>query len=163
MLKKVVNPYLLIGLEVNWKSIARLVEEFRPGAYDIRPHPKRFSMREVVAHLADWEAIFLGRMKTAVESPGSTIEAYDEEERAIQGGYANKDPREQMKVWEKERRETIDFLRSLSEEVWERTVEHPERGTLTIEDIAHTLVCHDLYHLDQLQEMLEASKVVDTW
>ncbi|HWP30303.1 MAG TPA: DinB family protein [Fimbriimonadales bacterium] len=157
------NPYLLIGLEATQKSIARLFEEFRQGAYDIRPDPKRFSMREVIAHLADWEPIFRERMKTALDSPGSAIEAYDEGERAIQGDYASKNPLEQIKAWEEERKKTIDFLKSISKEDWEKTVEHPERGTLTIEDIAHTLVCHDLYHLDQLQEMLEASKVVDTW
>lgn len=157
------NPYLLIGLETIQKNIAKLVEEFRQGAYDIRPDPKRFSMREVIAHLADWEPIFRERMKSALDSPGSAIEAYDEEERAIQKDYASTNPLEQVKVWETERRNTVDFLKSISKEDWKKTVEHPERGTLTIEDIAHTLVCHDLYHFDQLQEMLEASKVVDTW
>jgi len=157
------NPYLLKGLEVTLKSIERITEEFRPGAFDIRPDQKRFSMREVIAHLADWEPIFLGRMKRALEAPGSTIESYNEEERAIQEDYASKSPHEQMNVWKTERRKTIDFLESISSEDWKKTVEHPERGALTIEDIAHTLVCHDLYHLEQLQEMLDASKVVDTW
>ena len=147
------DPYLPIGLDTTAKMIAIEANRVGESSFDVRPDPDRFSFREVVAHLADWEPIMLDRIKAAVEKPGSTIEAYDEVQWAIEHDYAHQYPREKLERFLTARKETIEYVRNIPREKMGNTVEHPERGTLTAADIAHTLVCHDLYHIVQLRSM----------
>jgi uncharacterized damage-inducible protein DinB len=137
----------------------------RPGAnWDARPDPNRFSMREVIAHLADWEPIMLTRIRTGVDSPGATINAYDEGKMAIDNKYAEKDPIETLFKWKQDREKTIAYINGLTEDDMAKRVIHPERGEMYVKDIAHMLVSHDVYHLEQLMTMDAAmGKSVDTW
>jgi hypothetical protein len=155
------DPYLVRALEMT----PRLAEhELRRGAadFDIRPNPDRFSMREVIAHLADWEPIMLTRIKTGVDTPGATINAYDEGKMAIDHKYSASDPMERLRAWKGDRAKSIEYIKSLSDEDFAKPVIHPERGQMLVGDIAHMLVSHDIYHLEQLAEMTN-EKTVDTW
>jgi hypothetical protein len=119
-------------------------------------------MREVIAHLADWEPIMLTRIKTGVENPGATINAYDEGKMAIDHNYAESDPVERLRAWKSDRAKSIEYIKGLGEEDFAKLVVHPERGHMLVGDIAHMLVSHDIYHLEQLAEMT-SEKTVDTW
>jgi len=156
-----VDPYLIRALEMT----PRLAEkELRRGAadLDVRPDASRFSMREVIAHLADWEPIMLTRIRTGVDSPGATINAYDEGEMAIEHNYAASDPQERLRAWKADRAKTIEYLKTLGDDDFAKPVIHPERGRMLVGDVAHMLVSHDVYHLEQLAEMTD-DKTVDTW
>lgn len=154
------DPYLIRALEMT----PRLVEnELKRGSdFDVRPHADRFSMREVVAHLADWEPIMLTRIQTGVHTPGSDILAYDEGEMAVTNRYSETDPFERLRTWKSDRAKTIEYVSGLTDEDFAKPVVHPERGPMLVGDIAHMLVSHDIYHLDQLAEMTH-EKTVDTW
>ncbi len=156
----VVDPYLVRALEMT----PRLAEnELRRGIdFDVRPNPDRFSMREVIAHLADWEPIMLTRIKTGVDSPGATINAYDEGQMAKDHNYGSTDPMERLRAWKSDRAKTIEYVKGLSDEDFQKQVVHPERGPMLVGDIAHMLVSHDIYHVEQLAEMTH-EKTVDTW
>src|SRR5690349_15172521 len=100
-------PVLEFGPEV----CARLLAQIPAARRDEALEPDRFTPREVIAHLADWEPIMLGRMQTALNSPGATIEAYDEGQMAIDNGYARLDPEEQSRLFISRRAETAAWLR----------------------------------------------------
>ena len=151
------NTYLWEGLPVTALAMRTFMERMEPAAIDRPTHTDRFSPREVVAHMADWEPRLLDRMKTAASSPGSRVEAYDEGELAVQNAYDKSDWRDQLNLFEKSRLETIAFLKGLTNEHFDKKFVHPERGDVTIEDQAAMMLGHDLYHLDQLSEVLERS------
>lgn len=111
----------------------------------------RFSPREVIAHLADWEPILREeRIVAPLASPGLTVAAYDEGELAERNNYAAKDPHEQAALYAVERQKTVTLLKSLTEEQWRVSMKHPERGEMTVYDMANLLVGHDMYHVEQL-------------
>jgi len=149
------NTYLWEGLPVTASVMRTFMERVDQAAIDRPTHTDRFSPREVVAHMADWEPRLLERMKIASSSPGCKIEAYDEGELAVQNAYDKSDWRAQLHTFESARKETIAFLKGLSSEDYDKKFVHPERGEVTIEDQAAMLLGHDQYHLDQLSEMME--------
>lgn len=112
--------------------------------------PDRFSPLEVVAHLADWEVIFRGRIELALAQPGATATLYDEGERAAELNYAAADLHDELSKFTEERGKTVQLLRSLTPEQWKSTFQHPEKGTLTVQDQVTMLLGHDLYHVEQL-------------
>ncbi len=156
------NSYLFPGLQVSPVIIERLMERVHPDRMDLPTHPGRFSPREVAAHLADWEPILLGRMKSCKESPGATIQGLDEGVLAVEHGYAASDWREQCRLFAKAREETIAWLKTLGEADWDLQGIHSERGRITIGDQANALLGHDLYHVEQLSHVIEG-RSVGTW
>jgi hypothetical protein len=150
-----VNFYLLPGLEYGPRIILRLLDQLPPDCLDRPLDPERFTAREVVAHLADWEPIMRERVRIAVTSPGVVIPAYDEGQMALDHAYAGSDPVEQAELFARERRLTVEFLRTLSAEDWPKEVQHPERGPQSAADLANMLLGHDLYHIEQLSAYLQ--------
>jgi hypothetical protein len=144
------NFYLLPAVEFGPCVIRRLIDLLPADRLDTRLDPERFTPREIVAHLADWEPIMRERIRTAVSNPGTTIPAYDETQMALDHGYAESDPWEQAELFRRERQITAGLLHSFRAEDWGMQVIHPERGAQSAEDLANALLGHDLYHIEQL-------------
>lgn len=104
----------------------------------------------------------LTRIKVGVETPGGTIVAYDEGVIAIEHDYASKDPLAEAANFKADRAKTIEYIKSLKPEDFEKTVEHPERGTTKVNDLITMLVAHDVYHIEHMA-FIDSGKVVDTW
>src|SRR5206468_1322765 len=112
--------------------------------WDERLHADRFTPREVIAHLADWEPIMLERMRVAYNSPGGTVKVYDEGQMAIDHGYAGSDPEEQLQLYNERRAVSWAWLCMRIPDALDRNFTHPERGPQTIEDQANLIISHDL-------------------
>ncbi|MFZ4507509.1 MAG: DinB family protein [Fimbriimonas sp.] len=130
--------------------IERLLDQIPVGRFSESLSPDRFTLVEVVAHLADWEEIWLDRLVVAVEHPGSTFELYDEGQRAIDKKYAQKDIRHELAVFASRRRDTITFLEELAAEKWASPAVHPEAGPMTVKDFTQLISGHDIYHVEQI-------------
>ena len=74
---------------------------------DQRPEPDRFAIREVIAHLADWEPVFLERLTRMRFEDHPTLPDCDEGQRAIERGYAQSDRHVQAPLFADRRREII--------------------------------------------------------
>lgn len=105
--------------------------------------------------MADWEPIFYARMVQAVAEPGSVLQVWDEGERAEQMGYAEMDHASCMEAFRRSRGETVAWLEALPEHEWSKSALHPERGTLTVTDMAVTMLGHDVYHIKQLLDVVD--------
>lgn len=147
------GPYSL-AIELTPSALRRIVDCVRVDKLQEKIEEDRFSLTEMVAHLADWEDIFLDRMRLAHEHPGSTVVAYDEGERAVEKHYATRDIQHELDVFENRRRDTVDFLRSLCPDDLRKSFRHPERGDVSIEEALTMLLGHDLYHLEQATHFL---------
>lgn len=156
------HAYLVPGLKLGPVVVRRVFERIPSARWDEPTSEDRFTPREVLAHLADWEPILLQRMVAGVEKPGVQIVAYDEGLRAIEQGYRHMDPWEQLDRFEAGRAMTVRYVEGLAPEVLQNTFVHPERGTMTVEDQANMLLGHDLYHLEQLSAFL-GDKLAGVW
>ena len=152
------HPYFFPGLEVGPSVVARLSAKFLNPEIDISYSSGRFTVREVVAHLADWETIFRSRMELAVVQTNPMIVILDEDERAIEQGYAQLNLAEQIHKFQGQRDFTIEFLKGLAPGELRRAYIHPEFGEMLVEDQANMLLGHDLYHIDQLLTYLDMAQ-----
>jgi len=144
------HPYLFKGLESGPRTIQRLIKMIPADRLDVATHTGRFSPREVIAHLADWEPISRGRMQTAIATPGATVPDLDEGAIAIEKKYSEWDPIATSEEFIRRRAETIKFLEGLSDEEWTKVAVHSRRGAMTVYDYANLELGHDMYHIAQL-------------
>lgn len=135
-------------------SIKWIVDHASADLYDTKTDADRFTFREIVAHMADWEPILLSRMKQTIDNPGSILTPIDEGQRAIDLRYGETDPTVEATLWISLREATIRFLEENGPGNWEKSVVHPERGVQTLYDMANLELGHDAYHIEQLLHFL---------
>lgn len=148
------HPYHVLGLERGVAAMARVISLIPTDKLDEAIEPGRFTPREVVAHMADWEPIFRNRIELALEQPGVLIEVFDEEQMAIDHDYAHADLALWMAKFRAERERTVLLVRSLKDSDRLIGYRHPEFGEMRVQDQIDMFLGHDLYHLEQLTASL---------
>lgn len=136
-------------------TLTRLVDCIRPEQYDSAVAADRFTLRELIAHMADTEEMWLDRITTAIEYPGKEVPFFDEDQRAIDHHYSSKDVHHELEVFENRRRDTVAYLSGLAEDDWQNTIQHPTNGAMTVLEIVMTIVGHDMYHIHQVSQYLK--------
>jgi hypothetical protein len=158
MLPEATHRYLLHGLAATPIVIDRLLLAATPADYDRRPDPERFTLREVIAHLADWEPVWHQRLQRVRTEEQPMLPGYDESQWAIDHDYAHAAVPEQMARFREGRARLLAFLRDLSPEDWDRTGQHSQWGRVTLADLAVLVLGHDGYHLRQIADWLDAGR-----
>lgn len=151
MLPERIHTYLLIDLDSAPAVLAQLVAGVTN--WDRRPDPDRFTLREMVAHLADWDSVFLGRLTQTRDEENATLHGLDEGQVALDNDYAHADPHECLARYAAGRKQTVAFLRGLAPEQWGRSATHTEVGPISMEAQAVLIAVHDGYHRQQALDL----------
>ncbi len=154
MLPDKARYYVMQGLAGTPYVVDRLLLDAGETDFDRKPYPERFTIREVMGHLADWEGVWLERIVRMRDGEHPFLPGYDEGQWAIDHDYAHMDVREQQARFRQGCEDLVAALNSLSPERWERTASHGEWGHVTIECVAARVLGHDGYHTQQISEWL---------
>ena len=148
------SRFVLKALELSPSAFFHVIDDVRPEKYRDRIAPDRFDLVETIAHLADLEDLVLERMRLACEHPGSTCVEIDPDARAMEKRYAERDLHHELDVFRNRRNDTLDFLANLPAGEETKSIVHPAYGEISIEYIAHSMLAHDMYHLEQASQYL---------
>jgi uncharacterized damage-inducible protein DinB len=119
-----------------------------------RPALGKWSIGEILAHLAEDEVSSAWRYRQMVEHSGLELAGFDQELWAKMGNYAGRDPRDSLTLFRLLRSANLDFLRNLSPEQWDCFGIHAERGRISVRDLATHMVGHDANHVEQIRRIL---------
>ena len=156
MLPKHARDYLVTGMEAAPWVLRAILAGIAPDdpRWDARRDPERFTLREITAHLADWEMIFLDRLKRTRSENQPILQGLDEGKLVIDGDYAHADPAACLQRYAEGRARMLAFARSLGAEEWARSGTHTDLGMVTIEAQLVHISGHDGYHLLQAMQWL---------
>jgi hypothetical protein len=136
------------------RKLARLITRASASKLRKQPAPGRWSVAQILAHLADVELVIGYRVRTILGAPGSPLQAFDQDKWAQAMSYAKLDPRKSLERFSALRKANLDLLKSLSPAQWKYHGMHAERGEESIETIARLNAGHDLNHLKQVEKIL---------
>jgi DinB superfamily len=136
------------------KKLARLIEGVPAARLRQRPAPDKWSVSEILAHLADGEIVGAFRLRLILGAPGSPIVAYDQDAWVTSGHYDTRDPRKSVDQFRVLREANLALLESITPDQWKQYGVHSERGTESIEHIVRMFAGHDLNHLRQIESIL---------
>ena len=139
-------------------KIERLVKNVPRAKLKMRPAPGKWSVAEILAHLADTEIVCGYRMRSILGAPGMPISAFDQDKWAEAQNYAKRDPQMSLRVFRTLREVNLSLLKSLKSEQWKQFGIHAERGEESIERIAQMFAGHDINHLRQIDAILAPKK-----
>jgi uncharacterized damage-inducible protein DinB len=117
-----------------------------------RPIPGKWSTHEVLCHLADFEPIFVTRLKSIICFDQPALQGYDENVFFQKLAYDARDPHEELAVIESIRASMTRILRTLSEVDFQRAGVHSELGTVTLDKLLGYASRHLPHHVQFIQE-----------
>jgi hypothetical protein len=136
------------------KKLERLIKGVSTAKLRKRPAPEKWSVSEILAHLADAEIAGSFRMRLILGAPGTPVAAFDQDAWVISGHYEKRDPRKSLEQFRALRETNLALLKSLTPEQWKHHGIHAERGQETIEHIVRMFAGHDINHLQQIERIL---------
>ena len=140
------------------KKLEKLIKPLSKKQMKRCPGPGQWSIAEILAHLSDAEVVGSWRLRLILGNSGLAIQAYDQEVWAKTFNYADRDPKESLKVFRVLRENNLELLKSVPAELWENHGMHAERGKETIARVVEMFAGHDLNHLQQVEKIAKAAK-----
>lgn len=119
-----------------------------------KPAPGRWSVAEILAHLADCEVVAGWRLRSILVSSGTALQPFDQDRWAEVFTYEQTPPGESLDLFEANRRGTLRVLRSVDPALYENFGMHEERGRESVSHLIRLYAGHDLNHLRQVEGLL---------
>jgi hypothetical protein len=129
----------------------RIVSDLPPFLLSRRPAPGKWSIREILAHLADAELAMAWRIRNMIATPGVRLAWWDEHLWSDRLGYARVPVSRSLRVFAALRDSNMALLKSVGPVARrQRYGVHDTRGRQTVEAFVRMEAAHDLNHMRQI-------------
>lgn len=135
--------------------LAALIVIASPEELTRRPAAGKWSVVEIIAHLAEDEMATSCRYRQMIEHDGCSLAGFDQDLWARLGEYGNWNASEALELFRLLREANLRMLDSLLPAQWECSGEHAERGRMRVADLARHMAAHDINHLKQIEALLQ--------
>ena len=138
------------------RRLAQLVDAIGPARLEVSPAPGKWSVRDIVSHLADTEIAFSFRLKQTLAEDHHMIQPFDQDLWAK--SYPSCDVRLALATLSALRAWNLVLIQSVKPADLSKPVTHPERGTMTFQTIVETMAGHDRNHIKQMEAIAGTKK-----
>lgn len=118
-----------------------------PPAADAGPDVGKWTIQQVVIHLADADAAFADRIKRIVAEDDPVLQAWDENRFVQRLHYHDQSAEDAVAIVELTRKQVARVLKRLPDSAFTRKGRHTERGPQTVIDVLNYAVPHLEHHL----------------
>lgn len=149
------------AVKVQRTTAAKLQKATRgltPAQLKWRPEPAKWSIAEIIAHLADAEIVASWRMRSVIGENGITIQPFDQDSWASVFAYQNRDAKRSLELFRVLRENNLAMLKEIPKEIWDNYGMHLERGKESIAHLTRMFAGHDTNHVLQVERIAKQLK-----
>jgi len=140
------------------KKLALLTKRLDRKRLTKRPAADKWSVAEILAHLADSELAIGWRLRVMLTSNGASIQGYDQDTWASTFKYGSRDPKVSLETFRMLRENNVALLKTVPKNLLENYYVHSERGKETVTHFTNMVAGHDLNHLQQIEKIVKAPR-----
>lgn len=120
------------------------------GEADHRPAPDQWTIREIIAHVADSELVVANRLRLVIAEHEPVLTAYDQNAWTANLRYERRDPARSLELFRLLRTDNYELLNSLEEAAFGRIGHHQEAGPQTLRQLVEVYADHAEKHAAQV-------------
>jgi len=139
-------------------KLKKSISGLSPSQLKWRQEPTKWSIAEIIAHLADAEIVASWRMRSVIGENGITIQPFDQDQWASVFNYRDRDARRSLAVFSALRENNLAMLKEIAPETWDNYGMHLERGKESIAHLARMFAGHDSNHVLQIERIVKELK-----
>jgi hypothetical protein len=140
-------------------KLKKLIHRLSPKQLKWKPEPGKWSIAEILAHLADAEIVASWRMRSIIGASGTAVQPFDQDAWASVFQYAKRDANQSVEVFRVLRENNLAMLKALPRESWDAFGMHAERGKETITHVTRMFAGHDTNHVRQIEGIASQLKL----
>lgn len=141
-------------LTANWQVFESLLTDVSPQEASWKPDKSQWSILQILCHLIDEEREdFRTRVKHVLETPDQPIPPIDPQGWVMDRNYADQDFTLKLRELLEERAQSVVWLNSLENPVWDNTFQHPTLGAQSASHYLANWLAHDYLHIRQINRM----------
>jgi len=141
-----------------YEQLTAALKEFPREMWQFKPAPNRWSVHEIIIHLADSEASSFLRCRFFLAEPGKAVMPYDQDVWTQKLNYHAQSTDEAIELFKCLRRASYHLIKDLPESAWSAKLIHPEHGDYTFDRWLEIYEGHTGGHINQMRRNLEAWK-----
>ncbi len=161
---KIMNPYerFLEGndplqlMMATPKHLSGLLKGLTPVQLKKRVNPDKWSIHEILQHLADCELMFASRCRLIAFEDHPHLAPFDQDRWAAGKARERESTADALSRFQALRKAQILLYKASPAPVFARTGEHPERGEVSMRITFETCAGHDVNHLRQVEALRSA-------
>ena len=142
-------------------KLREIVSKLPASAIAAREAPGKWSIGEVIQHLADSELVGANRFRMVMAHENPPLLAYDQDLWAERLRYSESNVDEALDEFALVRRSNVRLFERASESDFERVGMHSERGEESLRHLLKLYAGHDLVHLRQIERIRRAVGTTD--
>jgi DinB superfamily len=140
-------------------QLAKLLNGLPPAKARKRPAPDKWSIAEIVVHLADTEVVWSYRIRTIVGEPGGVqFGGFDQDAWLTALHYDKRNMKKSFEEYRAFRESNVALLKSLTPGQWQICGTHQVRGQESIETSVKMFAGHDINHFGQIERILSMKR-----
>ena len=124
---------LIAEYAAGYDEVMKALENFPADSLSAHPLPEKWSACEIIHHLADSEMTSALRLRKLLTEEHPILYGYDEAFYATRLNYNERDIAPALEAFRAARSTTVQLLKQLSEEAWQRQGWHTESGLYSVE------------------------------
>ncbi len=136
--------------------VQRAVQNMGGEQLDAKPIAGKWSTRQVVCHIVDFEPIYADRMKRVIAEECPTFFGGDPDVFAAHLAYERRAVDTELELMTACRRQMAEILRELKSDDFQRMGNHSEDGPLSLEKLLQRIVGHVPHHVRFIEEKRKA-------
>ena len=142
-----------------YDTLVEALKEFPKDMWQWKPSPEKWSVHEIIIHIADSEANSFVRCRRFIAEPGSGVYGYDQDKWAIATNYHAQSTEDALELFKYLRKMSYELIKTVDDKTWETaTINHSENGLMRFEEWLKIYEEHIPVHVAQMKRNLEAWK-----
>ena len=127
---------------------------------DYVPAPDKWTIRQIMAHLADAELVGAHRLRLVIAENNPTLTSFDQNAWTKNLDYARRKPTQSLETFRRLRAENYELLKELPESAFDRVGSHTENGPMSLRRLLQGFADHAESHARQVQAIRAEYKKV---
>ena len=147
---------LITKYAAGYDEVINALDGFPADSLGAHPIAGKWSAREIVHHLGDSESFSAARLRKLLTEDNVVIQGYDQDEYARKLRYNERDMAPALDAFRSARETTLQLIRLMTEDDWQRVGSHTESGRYSTEDWLTIYAAHAHNHASQIRRLREA-------
>jgi uncharacterized damage-inducible protein DinB len=153
----------LEAVEKSPKQVAAAVSGLTEKVLRYKPAPDKWSIHEILGHLADVEIVYAYRLRQMLADKKPVIAPMDQDDWARNLGHLETPPPELVALYGLNRHANLRLLQRLQSADLEKSAYHPEtKQDFSVAQLIERMATHGASHLEQIERLKkEAGRASD--
>lgn len=149
----------LEAAEKSPKQVAAAVSGLLEKTLRYKPSPEKWSILEILGHLADIEIVYAYRLRQMLADKKPVIAPIDQNDWARNLGHADTPPAELIALYGLNRHANLRLLQRLKASDLAKSAFHPEtKKEFTVAELVERMATHGASHLEQIERLKREAK-----